>query len=284
MANLSHVLARRSGSASLVARTLSVIAFVSLHLTAPASAQEGNDRADLAQQLSNPVASLISVPIQVNYDYGFGPDEGYRLTTNVQPVVPIDLNEDWNIISRTIVPIIQQDDIGADTGSQFGTGDVVQSVFFSPKEPGPGGVIWGAGPVALIPTASDDLLGTEKWGLGPTAVALKQSGPWTYGGLTNHIWSFAGENDRADVNSTFLQPFIAYTTADATTFALNTESTYDWESEQWSAPINANISQVTSFGSQLVSIGFGLRYWAEAPEGGPDGLGARFTFTLLYPR
>lgn len=239
---------------------------------------------DLAKKLSNPVAALISVPFQLNYDEGFGPrGRGEKWTLNIQPVIPISLNEDWNLISRTILPVVDQQDLGEGTGSQFGIGDTVQSLFFSPKLPTESGWIWGAGPVVRLPTGTDELLTADKWGAGPTAVALKQQGPWTYGALTNHIWSFAGDDDRADVNATFLQPFLSYTTPQAWTFSLNTESTYDWENDQWSVPFNGVVTKVTKIGSQLVSIGAGARYWAEGPDGGPDGWGARLVFTLLFP-
>ena len=168
------------------------------------------DADELAKQLSNPIASLISVPFQFNADFGLGPDgDGERYYLNVQPVVPISLSEDWNLISRTITPVIGQNDVFPTDDDQFGLGDITQSFFLSPVQPGPGGIIWGAGPVLLIPTATDDLLGSEKFGLGPTIVALKQSGPWTYGLLANHIWSVAGDDDRDDVSSTYMQPFLA---------------------------------------------------------------------------
>lgn len=156
--------------------------------------------------------------------------------------------------------------------------------FLSPKAPTASGWIWGAGPVFLLPTGSDSLLSAEKWGAGPTAVVLKQDGPWTYGALANHIWSFAGDHNRSDVNSTFRQPFLSYTTKDAWTFTLNSESTYDWKANQWSVPINAVVSKVTKAGGQLISVGAGVRYWAESPESGPEGWGARFVLTLLFPK
>ena len=162
---------------------------------------------------------------------------------------------DWNIISRTILPLVSQSDI-----------------------------LPGAGPVLLLATGSDELLTADQWAAGPTGVALKQQVPWTYGVLANHLWSFAGDDDRADVNATLLQPFMTYTTPTAWSFTAQTESTYDWEREQWSVPINLVAAKVTKFGNQLVSIGGGLRYWADSPESGPEGLGARAFVTLLFPR
>lgn len=252
----------------------------------PAAAKPAAEEAqELAKKLSNPVASLISVPLQSNFDCDIGPaDDGCRYTMNVQPVVPISIAEDWNVISRTIMPITYQNDIFPGAGDQFGLGDITQSLFFSPKAPSSfGGLIWGAGPVFLVPTATDDLLGSEKFGIGPTLVVLKQAGPWTIGILANHIWSVAGDDDRVDISSTFLQPFVAYTTKDAWTFTLNTESSYDWKGEQWSVPVNAQVTKLLRFGKQPVSIGGGVRYWAESPESGPEGFGGRLIITFLFP-
>jgi hypothetical protein len=240
--------------------------------------------ADLAKKLSNPVASLISVPFQFNYDHGFGPEHGNRETLNIQPVIPFSLNDNWNVISRTIMPVIWQHDVAGPSGNQFGLGDITQSFFFSPKQPTSNGIIWGAGPVFLLPTATDDLLGSGKFGIGPTAVMLKQDGPWTVGALVNHIWSVAGQGDRPDVSSSFLQPFVSYTTPDAWTFTLNTESTYDWKAEQWSVPINFQVSKLVKFGKQPVSFTAGARYWATAPENGPDGWAFRVAMTFLFPK
>ena len=263
-------------------RPYSLLLAVCLALV-PAAGFAQDDSQDLAKQLSNPVASLISVPFQFNYDEGFGPDDGERVTLNIQPVVPISLNDDWTMISRTILPVIWQNDIAGPSGEQSGLGDITQSLFFSPKNPGPSGIIWGVGPAFLVPTGTDDLLGTGKWGAGPTAVVLKQINGWTVGALANHIWSFAGDGDRADVNSTFIQPFLSYTTPDAWTFGVNTESTYNWETEDWSVPINLFVSKLVKFDQQPVSFTAGVRYWAESPDSGPDGLGFRGVVTFLFP-
>jgi hypothetical protein len=159
------------------------------------------DTQALAKKLANPVASLISFPIQMNFDFGMGTGGGWRMTTNIQPVVPIALNKDWNLISRTILPIIRQGNVVAQGTGQTGLGDVVQSIFLSPNKTEP--VIWGIGPAALIPTATNSSLGSRQWGLGPTAVVLKQRGPWTVGALWNHIWRVSGGNGRSKVNARF---------------------------------------------------------------------------------
>lgn len=251
--------------------------------SAPLAAQD--DAAALAKKLANPVAALISVPFQFNYDDGYGADgEGGKFLLNIQPVIPISISEKWNLISRTILPVVDQHDLFPGAGSQSGIGDVVQSAFFSPKEPSASGWIWGVGPVFLLPTGSDDLLTADKWGAGPTGVVLKQEGRLTYGALANHLWSFAGNRDRAEVNATFVQPFFSYGTPKAVTYTVQTEATYDWNADQWSIPLAAAVTKVTRFGKQLVSLGGGLKYWVESPANGPDGLGYRLILTFLFPK
>jgi hypothetical protein len=230
---------------TFVVATTSVL--LALHST---FAQEKSDE-ELVKELSNPVASLISVPFQSNFEFKLGPNnDGFRYTLNFQPVVPISLTKDWNVIVRTIVPIIDQTDVIAPNTSQGGLSDITQSFFFSPKRPVAGMTV-GVGPAFLYPAATDDALGSEKWGAGPTFVVLKQVGGWTYGMLFNHIWSFAGNEHRTYVSSTFFQPFIAYATKTKTTFTVNTESTYDWHNDQLTAPINFTVAQLTKSENSL---------------------------------
>jgi hypothetical protein len=242
----------------------------------------GDSDAELAKKLSNPIASLISVPIQNNWDFNIGPADATKFTSNIQPVIPFSINDSWNVITRTILPVIDLESPISGGKDVFGLGDVAQSFFFSPKESTTSGWTWGAGPVFLWPTATDDMLGADKVGAGPTAVFLKQQDGWTYGLLANQIWSFAGGGNQ-EVNATFLQPFLAYTTSKQTTFTLNTESTYDWTGSQWTVPLNLQVSQLVKIAGLPISLGLGGRYYAEKPDGGPDW-GVRFIVQFLFPK
>lgn len=253
-------------------------------LASPALAQ-ADLAAELATKLSNPLAALISLPLQYNLDDYGGTNDGAEVSRlNVQPVIPFSLNKDWNLISRTIIPLIDQRDFPVAASNESGLGDITASLFFSPKAPTAGGWIWGVGPVLLLPTATKDVLGAEKWGLGPTGVVLKQTGPWTVGMLANHIWAAGGDSSRNNVSATFLQPFMSYTTKTHTTFSANTESTYDWKDEQWQVPLNLAVAQLFKIGAQMLQFQVGARYWADAPNNGPEGWGLRVQLTLLFPR
>lgn len=253
---------------------------------------------DLAKQLANPVASLISVPIQTNYDFGVGQaNSGFRFSANLQPVVPFALSPKLNLITRNILSIIHQSDVfvplneddGGESGvypgqgNQTGLGDLTSSFFLSPSAPVKKFIV-GAGPVLLLPTATSKYLGTGKWGIGPTLVVLKQNGPWTAGGLYNEIFSFAGQSARSDINSVFLQPFITYTFKNTTSLAMNLESTYDLDgSNGWTVPINLTAGKLFKLGSQLTNFTAGVKYYATGPSGAPQW-GLRFSTTFLFPR
>ena len=248
------------------------------------SQQSSDDQmAEIARKLNNPISALISVPIQNNFDFGGGPNgDGFQYTVKLQPIIPFSLNEKWNLITRTIIPFIYQANRIGNT-SQSGLGDSTLSLFFSPKKPGPGGLIWAVGPDFYFPTATESVLGTQKWGLGPTAVVVEQRKGWTYGMLINHIWSIAGDDNRQAMSSTLLQPSLSYQTRTRTTFGISSEASYDWENTQWTVPLNATVTQVLRIGKVPVSFQFGGRYYADKPAGGPDW-GLRFTVTLVFSK
>ncbi|MGJ5642157.1 hypothetical protein [Formosa sp. S-31] len=259
-----------------------VLLFSNFSYSQEETATPASEADALAKQLQNPVASLISVPFQGNMDFGFDPEDGTRFTLNIQPVIPIGISEDWNLIARVVLPFISQHDVYGNSGTQTGLSDAVVSAFFSPKAPTAGGLIWGAGPVLLVPTATDDLLGTKKFGIGPTAVALKQLGSFTVGGLINHVWSVAGDSDRSDVSSTFIQPFIARNFAGGYALALNTEFTQNWEADASSGAINIVGSKVITIGSQMAQLLLGPRILY---GGGTTGdWGIRGGLVLLFPK
>jgi hypothetical protein len=275
------------------------IGAVSVSEAEPAAEEAGSDEADkLAKQLANPISSLISVPFQANEDVGYGPSHnGYKFTLNIQPVVPISLSKDWNLIVRTILPIVSQHDLFyvgnvpksahlIQNRSQDGLSDTTQSFFFSPKKPGPFGLIWGVGPAFLYPTGTNDFLGTGTFSIGPTVVVLKQIGGLTAGALMQQLWSVAIQEDRKSLSQMYLQPFAAYTLKTHTTFTLSSEMTANWNNTpgdaKWTIPLLFQISQILKIGKQPISLQIGGKWYVDNPRYGPDW-GVRFALTLLYP-
>ncbi|MEE8626147.1 MAG: hypothetical protein V3T19_12465, partial [Acidiferrobacterales bacterium] len=200
---------------------------------------------EMAKAAQNPVADLISLPFQNNTNFGFGPDDDIQNVLNIQPVIPFHLSENWNLITRTIVPLINQPEVVQGTGDEFGLGDINFTAFFSPKNPTKG-IIWGAGPIFAFPTATDEKLGSEKWSLGPSAVALTIQGPWLFGALINNVWSFAGDDDRDDVNAMLVQPFVNYNLPNGWYLVSSPIITANWEAASgntWLVPLGGGVGK-----------------------------------------
>ena len=248
----------------------------------PAWAQSAEE---LAKATANPVADLIAVPLQNNWDKGYGPDKQTQYTLNVQPVVPFKLDQEWTLITRTIVPVVHQPAMAAGQDDAWGIGDSVMSFFLSPRATSDG-LIWGAGPVLLLPTASKKRLGSEQWGAGPTGVVLVQNEHWTYGILANHLWSFAGSDARDKVNASYANPFVTYAIGGGWSTTLQTEVTYNWEADagkRSTMPVTWMVSKISRFGSQPVSLSLGYKHYVETPDGNPDN-GIRFVVSFLFPK
>jgi hypothetical protein len=235
----------------------------------------------VARQLANPLANLTSVPFEFDFERGGGLNgDNERLLLSIEPVIPISINDNWALISRTIVPVLEKMD-SVSGRRQTGIGDTQESLFLSPKTESANGWVWGAGLVLQLPTASNDLLGSSKWGAGPTAAALRQTeSDWTYGALVNHVVSLRG-NDPRKVNATLVESLIALRVGRGRTVSLDTESTYDWNAHAWTVPLNLAISQVVPIGGQLCSFQVGVTWYAAARAMEPNW-GLSTTITLLF--
>jgi hypothetical protein len=240
---------------------------------------EESDATAIAKKLQNPVANLISLPIQWNVSTGVGPDKNDLNVINIQPVIPFHLTEDWNLITRTILPIVSTpvpDWAG-------GLGDTVLSLFLSPAAPGR--FIWGAGPAFQFPTATDDDTGQGKWCAGPTFVGLAMEGPWVVGGLINNVWSFAGESDRPSVNQMTFQPFINYNFPEGWYLSVSPIITADWTADsddQWTVPVGGGVGKVFRIGDQMMNAQVATFYNVISPDFGPEWT-MRFQLTFVFP-
>jgi len=242
-----------------------------------------SDTEELAKKLANPIASLISLPFQNNFDYGIGEYKGSRNTLNIQPVIPLGITPKINLITRVIVPVVSQYNITGFNEHQSGLSDMVASGFFSPSE-AKNGVTWGVGPVLLVPTGTNYFLSGKKWGIGPTIVALKQQSGWTYGALANQIWSFAGDKSRSNISQLFVNPFLSYNWKSGAGASAVLEWTQNWKGKNTTVYFMPMFSGLTSFGNQKVSFAIGPRFNLAAPDGAESKFGLRAAITLLFPK
>ena len=238
------------------------------------------DATALAKQTQNPVSSLISVPLQGNWDFGVGDRDATATLLNIQPVIPFAISKSTNVVLRVIMPLTSQP--GPEGMRINGLGDIVATAFFVPSKTGR--ITWGVGPVLLLPAATNNALGSEKFGIGPSAVALTQPGNWTIGVLFNQIWSTSGANDRADVNATFLQPFANYNLGSGLSVGVSLEASGNWKADQtWTAPLLFNVSKVAMLGKRPVNFLVAAGPTVASPTGGANWR-FRLAAIFLFPR
>lgn len=252
---------------------------------APLSAQApepSHDVNDLAKQTQNPVANLTSVPLQFNFNTGGDLEARTFLNLNVQPVIPFKVSEHWNVIARTIVPI---DTFPVADGTRSsGVGDIQEQLFVTPAAPK--GMVWGLGPTFSFPTATTDHAETGTWGIGPTAVVVKTTGPWVLGGLISQLWPLADSGDAPEMDLLTVQPFINYNMGSGWALAFAPIITANWgasSGNEWTIPIGVGITRTTVFNRRPMNLGVNYYYNVVRPDGGA-GQQLRFVIALLYPR
>ena len=254
------------------------------------AAAEQKGGGDLRAAVQNPVGAMYSLPFKFNFDYGAPNGEASFL--NIQPVIPITVG-DWNLINRIIAPLIDTPDQVANTpeipnpppgDGASGLGDINYSLFVSPAKPEK--FIWGLGPSIMLPTASDDQLGSEKWSAGPTGVILVQPKWGTYGGLVRQLWSFAGDDDRDSVNQTLIEPFLNYNLDKGWYLITDMVIIANWQadsSNRWTVPLGGGVGKLFTIGSQAINVRTEAYYNVEKPDSAPDWQWG-FTVQFLFPK
>jgi hypothetical protein len=268
---------RNRGVAGLAFAVLAVLA-------APARAELSAE--ELAKLAQNPVGNLISLPFQNNTNLNFGPEKGTQNILNIQPVVPISVSDNWNVITRTIVPVIWNPSLGPNDSSTTGIGDTSLTAFLSPAKPGKW--IWGAGPVLQIPTNSDAELGNKNWGLGPSFVVLHldHQSPWVYGVLVNNVWSLSSSERGGSYNNGLIQPFLNYNFKGGVYLTTAPIATVNWDAasgQKWTIPIGGGVGKIFHLGKLPVNTQLSAYYNVERPDNAANWQ-IRFQVQLLFPK
>jgi hypothetical protein len=242
------------------------------------------DAESLQKATQNPVASLISVPLQNNTNFDIGPQDRTQNVLNIQPVIPMRVSENWNLIARIITPLIYQPDLAHRDLGVFGLGDINPTFFLSPAKPGK--LIWGIGPTLVLPSATNKVLGQGKWSGGPSVVALLQPGHWTIGALVNNVWNFAGQADRLAVNQMLLQYFINYNLQKGWYISLSPIITANWKAASgnvWTVPVGGGIGRIMKIGAQPVNLSATFYGNAVYPAG-TSPWSMRLQIAFLFPK
>jgi len=267
-------------STKILRYVLSVAIFCSIFSGRFTVAQEA-DTGELAKAVQNPIANLISVPFQNNTDFNRGPDDKTHNVLNIQPVIPFELSEDWNLITRTIIPVVSQPEIVDGQNRETGLGDTSFSAFFSPLNNS--SITWGAGPVVLLPTNTDHRLGADEWGIGPSFVILTMPGPWVIGSLVSNVWDIDGDTE---INFFTWQYFVNYNFSDGWYLTSSPIMTANWEAEsgeEWTVPVGGGFGRVFHIGSQPLNANFQYFHNLEQPQGVGDW-SIRTQLQFMFPK
>ncbi len=242
------------------------------------------DDEELAREAQNPLASLISVPYQNNTNFGLGPNDRTQNVLNIQPVVPFSAGSNWNLVTRTILPLITQPDLAATSGSTTGFGDLLLTGFLVPAQPG--AVIWGVGPVISVPIGKEGL-SSEKWGLGPSVVVLTMPGHWVVGALMSNVWSVGGDENLGDVNQITIQYFVNYNFPSGWYLTTAPIITANWEADRgnkWTVPYGGGFGKIFRIGSQPFNANTQAFYNVVTPDDFGADWQLRFQLQALFPR
>ena len=270
--------------------TLKALSLAALLLPCMASAEMSQE--EIAKASQNPLTAMYSLPIQNNTYFNVGPDNKTKNIANFQPVLPFDLNDDWTVVTRTIIPLVSNPSLGKTPYERtFGVGDTTFTAFFTPKSATESGWIWGVGPSLYFPTATDNDLGTKKWGAGVSAVALKMDGKFVYGGLISNVWSFAGSGQDAGiqrVNAMTFQPFVNYNLDDGWFVASVPIITANWEAvdnaHTWTVPLGLGVGRAMKLGKIPMTAQIHGYYNVVTPDDYGETWQMRIQLQLLFPR
>jgi len=267
-------------------KVFTLILFIFLLVPTILLSQEAGTLSDkeLLKESQNPIANLITLPIQSDTSFGIGPFDRTQQLFQLQPVFPFKVTNNINLITRTILPFFIQPDISSNSGSTSGLGDINISGFFSPRAKA--NFFWGVGPILQLKTATSDKTGSGKWGAGPAAVVVYTPGNWVMGFVGSNLWSFAGDDDRSDINFLTLQPFLNYNLPQGWFLTSSPVITANWEessNNRWTVPIGGGLGKGFRIGKIPTTFFTRANWIAVKPDGGPDWH-LQFQLKFLFPK
>lgn len=257
-----------------------IFAVVTVYALPSSGADKTHSNTELAKAAQNPLASMISLPFQNNTNFGYGDDDTQN-TMNIQPVWPFKLNENWNLVTRTIIPVVSNPALTPSDDRTNGLGDTSFTGWISPSVPSK--LLWGLGPSVTIPTSTDDDLGAGEWAVGPSVVLLSMPGNWVVGSLISNVWGVSGDED---INFFTWQPIVNYNLSEGWYLAFVPIVTADWEADsdqRWTVPVGGGVGKIFRIGKQPINMSTHVYYNAIKPDVVGDW-SLRIQFQLMFPK